>query len=519
MASEQQVFLYNSSNSKYKEGYFAVHPAWRKTPDPKNRIFFFLSEKISQISNFCFHSKELLKFRIADSPYGSNRNKKPGRQFLSLFFSALIILLSGCKVQVFDLQPVIPTVPSATFYQTPTPLQRQTNAPRPDVTSTPPIHLAPTKILQAAAIDLIELVMIDGANGWGIAQIPGGEGKMIVRTVDGGSQWKNVTPSDALYLHAGKNVETSAFFLDASRAWLLYWEPDQRPSENGIPVWYTTDGAVTWQSAVIPLGNFTLQYFNNVQIGFVDHSIGWIFANIGKNQDREFIGLYTTHDGGLTWSLMVSSDSVNLPSKGGKNGVVFRNATEGWISGSNTRDEPDTLLWQTYDGGNTWTKVTLPDPQGTDVPQDLLSNGQYRCTLTVPRFVDFQLQYAWSKMTCSEGSLAAPIAFIYWTYDAGKTWRTMRLPKADGSLAFYGIYQGWYSQKADPGSPFEYEILSTANGGVNWNVISQTAWDSNLQFITAAVGWGIVNYQGRYALVKTEDSGYTWSQIFPMVYP
>jgi hypothetical protein len=37
---------------------------------------------------------------------------------------------------------------------------------------------------------------------------------------------------------------------------------------------------------------------------------------------------------------MVSPDSINLPSKGGKNGAVFRNATEGWISGSNAKDDP-----------------------------------------------------------------------------------------------------------------------------------------------------------------------------------
>ena len=448
--------------------------------------------------------------------------KESSKHPISLFIlvcSLVTALFSGCQVQVYDLQPIIPTVPSATFFQTPTPLLAQTNAPRAEGTSTPPIHLAPTKIVQATSVDLIELVMIDGGIGWGVAQVPGGMDKMIVRTTDGGSQWKNVTPPEAIYQNAEKNVEPSAFFLDANRAWLLFSEPDKRPSENRITVWYTTDGAVSWQSSEIPLDNFTLQYFNNAQIGFVDSSIGWVFANIGKNQDREFISLFTTYDGGLTWSLMVSSDSSNLSSMGGKNGVVFRNDTEGWVSGRKTRDEPDLLLWQTSDGGNTWKKVILPYPEGVDVPAGLLSDGQIRCSLSVPKFVDFQLQYAWTKLSCSGGTLTEPIAFVYWTYDTGKSWRTMRLPKADGNLAFYGIYQGWYSQLSEPGSSFEYEILGTADGGVNWNVISRTAWDSKLQFITAAVGWGLVNYQGGRALVKTEDGGYSWSQIFPMVQP
>ncbi len=436
-----------------------------------------------------------------------------------LFIIIFTVLLSGCKVQVFDLQPIIPTVPSATIYLTPTALLRQTIAPKPEITSTPPLHIAPTQIQQMTAIDIFDLVMIDGADGWGIGQIPQGQGKIIVRTTDGGNKWQNVTPFEAIYANTGKNVETATYFLDANRAWVLYWETDKWSPDAGVIVWYTIDGGATWESAKLPISGYTIQYFKNAQIGFVDGSVGWIFANLGKNQDREYIGLYTTHDGGVTWTLMVSSDSVNLPSKGGKNGAVFRNAMEGWISGSNTRDEPDTMLWQTYNGGNTWTKLILPNPEGTDVPADLFNSGRYSCSLTVPKFVDFQLQYAWTKMTCSGESLETPLAFVYWTYDAGKSWRTMRLPKSEGSLEFYGIYQGWYSQAADPGSTFEYEILFTNNGGIDWSVISQTAWKSRLQFITAAVGWGVVEYQGRYAMVKTEDGGFSWAQIFPMVYP
>ncbi|NMB92753.1 MAG: hypothetical protein GYA26_00905, partial [Flexilinea flocculi] len=59
----------------------------------------------------------------------------------------------------------------------------------------------------------------------------------------------------------------------------------------------------------------------------------------------------------------------------------------------------------------------------------------------------------------------------------------------------------------------------TSNGGVDWNVISRTAWKSKLHFITPVIGWGIVEYQGRNAMVKTEDGGFTWSQILPMVNP
>jgi photosystem II stability/assembly factor-like uncharacterized protein len=474
--------------------------------------------------------RKFLKIQFAGAILASRKlfiKKDIAKKFLCLhkplnFFLFVVLFtisISGCKVRIFDLQPIIPTIPSPTVYTTPTIVMRQTNPPEPAITNTPPIHLAPTQILQMTAIDILDLVMINGAEGWGIGKIPQGEGKIVVRTSDGGVNWKNVTPYEAIYANVGKDVEISTYFLDANRAWILFWETNQWTPQTGMDVWMTADGGVTWNSSKLPVTGYTIQYFNNAAIGFIDASIGWIFANLGKNQDREYIGLYTTHDGGESWTLRVSSDSINLPSKGGKNGAVFRNALEGWISGSNTRDEPDTFLWQTTDGGNPWTKVNLPKPEGDNIPTDLFSSGAYTCSLTTPKFVDFQYQYAWTKMTCTGGSLEKALSVIYWTYDAGKSWRTMQLPKADGSLEFYGIYQGWYSQLADPGATSDYEILYTSNGGVDWNVISRTAWKSKLHFITPVIGWGIVEYQGRNAMVKTEDGGFTWSQILPMVNP
>jgi hypothetical protein len=149
-----------------------------------------------------------------------------------LFVVLFTISISGCKVRIFDLQPIIPTIPSPTVYTTPTIVMRQTNPPEPAITNTPPIHLAPTQILQMTAIDILDLVMINGAEGWGIGKIPQGEGKIVVRTSDGGVNWKNVTPYEAIYANVGKDVEISTYFLDANRAWILFWETNQWDTAN-----------------------------------------------------------------------------------------------------------------------------------------------------------------------------------------------------------------------------------------------------------------------------------------------
>ncbi len=122
-------------------------------------------------------------------------------------------------------------------------------------------------------------------------------------------------------------------------------------------------------------------------------------------------------------------------------------------------------------------------------------------------------------VTCRGGDLSNPLAMVYWTYDSGNSWRVYGLPKADGHLTFYGIYQGWYSEVSDEGSATPFEVLGTSNGGADWNTIAQTAWDSQLHFITPAVGWGVVNYQGKLAMVKSEDGGHSWIQIYPMIVP
>ncbi len=42
-----------------------------------------------------------------------------------LFVVLFTISISGCKVRIFDLQPIIPTIPSPTVYTTPTIVMRR----------------------------------------------------------------------------------------------------------------------------------------------------------------------------------------------------------------------------------------------------------------------------------------------------------------------------------------------------------------------------------------------------------
>lgn len=441
------------------------------------------------------------------------------RSILIILLSAL--LLSGCGVEIYDLQPVLPTEITPTAIRTVTQVVRQDQGAIGALfTATPPIHLAPTSITERTAIEILDVTMINGGVGWGIGHLPNGIGKLIVRTVDGGETWKNVTPAEILYQNGGRNLEPSAYFIDVNQAFILYWETDRWSPDKGVQVYRTRDGGETWTDVDLPLSGYTLLQFKSVQIRFLTAQFGWIFASLGQTQDLEFIGLYTTVNGGDSWNTMVSSDSTNLTAKGTKTGAVFRNATEGWISSKTTADAPGTVLYQTKDGGNSWAAQPLPQPTEDNVPTDLFTNPAYSCELSVPTFVDINYQYAWAKLVCSGGNLKEPVGFVYWTYDNGASWHEYKLPTAEGHLTFYGIYQGWYSVFNEGGDPMlPYQILSTQNGGETWETIANTAWDSQLQFIAPTVGFGIVEFQGRPAFVKSTDGGYNWNQSFPMVSP
>ncbi|MBQ6519427.1 MAG: hypothetical protein IJI14_11955 [Anaerolineaceae bacterium] len=433
----------------------------------------------------------------------------------------IFLLLSACSVQIYDLQPIIigtntPTPTEALIQAwvraTPTPASIQSSP-------TPPVHIAPTPISARVSVNILEITMADGGIGWAVGRIPGSKDKLVLRTTDGAENWKNVTPSQVIYDNAGLVDEVYACFRDADHAWVIFEDEKGFNIRSGINVWSTADGGRTWNSSELPLGGTSTQYFTNPAISFLDNQTGWIFADIAKIEGREYCGLYTTYDGGLSWTAMVTGNTGNLTSGTKKNGAVFRDNLEGWITGVNTMNDPSAVLWHTFDGGNTWYQQLFPEPWGLNIPQGLLSDPSISCSLGVPKFVDFQYQYAWTVLKCSGGSLSEPVSILYWTYDRLSTWRTLRLPTAEGNLSFYGIEYGWYAIKNEPGADFPYQILFTEDGGENWRTAAQLAWDSRLQFITPSIGFALATYNGMPALVKTDSSGFAWQQIFAFINP
>lgn len=429
-----------------------------------------------------------------------------------------ILLLCACSVKIYDLQPYEPATETPKPFYTLTPFATQPPEIQQEISDQP---IEQTENLKNKPVYLLDLKMIDGGTGWGIGYIKDDRTveddgiRRVLRTTDGANTWKDVTPQEIR--SSIRNMIASAFFLDELRGWVTYWSPAEWETKNTITIWHTEDGGETWSGANLPQNGYTMQFFRNPQIGFIDSGIGWIFASIGTETDQDCYGLYTTFDNGNTWKAVVTSDSGNLPSSGTKNGAVFRNPLEGWISGDNSGDDPAVMLWHTYDGGNTWDPQSIPYLEIEGLPSDILESAV--CSFSTPQFMDLQSSYAWSVLHCQGGSLREPVSILYLSFDTLKSWQTALLPKAEGSLFFFDIDHGWYSQESDPDDPSPYEIMITIDHGKTWDVAAQTEWFGRPQFITPTIGFGMIDYYGIPSLVRTERSGYSWEQIDPILNP
>jgi photosystem II stability/assembly factor-like uncharacterized protein len=333
---------------------------------------------------------------------------------------------------------------------------------------------------------LISLHMIDLTAGWALSE------RAVLRTTDGGLQWKNVTPP-----HTVLTRESIAAFLTASLAWVTI------PQTNGTTtrVFWTADGGQTWQQS-------TVQATFLKQITFTDSQHGWILAGWGATGGAaEAVGVFRTSDGGKTWSnvsnaLPASTDTPppgHLPYGGRKSGIHFLNTTTGWITGTAVVND---LFWLfvSHDGGATWNQQLLSLPPG--VPSAQLS-------FNSPTFfsdTDGVLPIIFSDLITGRGIATD----IYVTHDGGATWKsTMPLPTAFGTLDFVDMQHGWATDGM--------MLYSTSDGGQHWTKLSPGAnfkQVTGLSFVSSSTGWAIGGQSKTPSfLLKTTDGGTTWTSL------
>ena len=261
------------------------------------------------------------------------------KPYLSFLF-LLLLLLSACA-------PASPNVEASKVPEATQTMEESQVAPL-TVVETPLPAVVEAPIIEAPSIVNIE--MLDEVYGWAITE------EHIIRTNDGGVTWYNVTPGNLA--DAGYLVHTS--FLDADTAWVQF--PDMNKYPNGGKLYRTIDGGLTWETFTTP--------FSGGSLHFVDANNGWMMADLGVGAGSMAVSIFQTSDGGKTWNRTYTNDpnlaeaSDTLPLGGIKNLILPLDAETAWVGGV-VYAPGQTYLFRSDDGGKTWFNINLVLPENT----------------------------------------------------------------------------------------------------------------------------------------------------------
>ncbi|GAB2969369.1 hypothetical protein GCM10027048_45350 [Hymenobacter coalescens] len=209
--------------------------------------------------------------------------------------------------------------------------------------------------------------------------------RTYARTTDGGATWTGGT----INIPADLNV-ANITAIDGNTAWLAAFAT----VSTAIPqqgIYKTTDGGVTW----VPQGSSTFfkgpaSFPNGVH--FWDANNGVAFGDANPHTVGSRLEVYTTNNGGTTWTLSNSAPQVQNLLEYGLAGSFFVLGNTIWHGG--VSDDGDTnpgggigaRLYRSTDRGLTWTShpTDLVDAVNyiafTDQQNGLISSGYEVCS-------------------------------------------------------------------------------------------------------------------------------------------
>jgi photosystem II stability/assembly factor-like uncharacterized protein len=404
-----------------------------------------------------------------------------------------------------------PPAPAATEVSTDTPEptlgEPATLTPGlPTPVAEPPAHLVPG---QELVIQLIR--MVDTSTGWAVARAEDDIDR-IMRTSDGGLMWTDVTPSETVTLLGEPRRATLSTLADAQHAWAIYSGVfDLERGPIAVVVWRTADGGATWLPSTLIEAPGGSGFFEPLSLGILDDGFGWLMAAIDAGMMHQYIALYTTPDGGGTWTRVLDPYGDQPVHSCPKTGLAFADASTGWM----TRDcggliDQVTLI-TTADGGVTWIERPVPAPSG-------LPDGYaypYLCAphsirLDTPRAGALAVscyQYLDTPGPSGETTREGPHA-LYRTQDGGATWDVLEYP--GGEVLWLDDARGWALGR---------KIYRTENGGVSWTLVHEVQWDGQFTFVDPQNGWAVARDGDEVALVRTSNGGSRWSILKPVTAP
>jgi len=440
-----------------------------------------------------------------------------GSRTFTILLVLILIIFSACSTEEStpvqpapSLATIVPTTrtPTATVQASPT-LLLPTDTPTlaPSATSTPNLNAGKT-----VTIKIIK--MLDAQNGWAVGKIAGDTNDSIIFTKDGGITWRDVSPAEAPGLAGSTNRRAVAFFLNASQAWIIYYDQAPQPASSPATVWRTADGGQTWKpSQDIALDNSVqMDFFSPSQLGFTDPQNGWLLVHLGAGMSHDYVAIFTSGDGGQTWQSVVDPNLDNLDMSCDKSGVTFLDSTTAWAAGNCQGVVPILYLYRSGDAGHTWEQAEVPSPTGAG-STNLFQNDAVACGAIPPTFLtdtdgNFVVQ-------CYNAQNSQASQWLYSTYDRGQNWSSQPLPAPfSGGVDFINPNTGWMVGSNSNADAKGSKVYFTQDGGQNWTPLSTVNWSGMPDFVNAQTGW-----VAAAALLKSTDGGKSWKELNPKIAP
>ena len=361
---------------------------------------------------------------------------------------------------------------------------------------------AATENLQEVQLETVS--MFNAHSGWALEK----DRTRVFHTNDGLLHWKNVTPTSLhLPVNDGLNTITTYCFLDAGHAYLGVLQ------NGATSLFWTQDSGKTWTT--VP---FNISQYGISQITFLDAQHGWMTFDIDHGHGNYYIALMSTSDGGKTWQTvfqMTPGAQSSLPEQGLKT-FTFTSPHKGWVTGTEDFNAPNARLYETLDGGETWTRVNLPE----------LPHGIYSFSYG-PYFTNAQDGTVLVQYGFNQGAGTGYYLLTYRTHDGGKT-RVAAGPALQSTVpnewevqSFHNAEQGWTLGIDSDSKPVLHQ---TTDGGHSWKTIYPVGLQPfteivlELNFFLKMQGIIIDKANdGTQTLFLTDNAGHHWHALHPVV--
>jgi photosystem II stability/assembly factor-like uncharacterized protein len=202
---------------------------------------------------------------------------------------------------------------------------------------------APKYQIQTRLTDF-ELLSESEGIAWGVTK----NSLRMYMTRDNGRTWANISPSATMQFSSNPVYGKEIFFTDPRHGWIIR-------ESSGITetiVLRTQDGGLNWKVSSLEDGNSISSIY------FVSPERGWLTTSWNSSSYKESKAMYSTVNGGATWNIIMQNEQYNpktpnpsIPIPGVTTGMIFQSYNHGFAA-LQTAALPK--VYVTSDGGVSW---------------------------------------------------------------------------------------------------------------------------------------------------------------------